>query len=100
MVAIGMRRTGKTHFLLQTIHDLLTEVPITRILFINFEDDRLLPLTQDKFRELIDAFYARYPENHDQLCYLFFDEIQNVEGWHAVIRRYFDTKKVKIYLTG
>ena len=100
MVAIGMRRTGKTHLLLQTIHNLLQEVPITRILYLNFEDDRLSPFSQQQFAKLIDDFYSLYPENHDNLCYLFFDEIQNVEQWHLVIRRYFDTKKVKIYLTG
>lgn len=100
MVVIGMRRTGKTHFLFQTIQKLLHDVPITRVLYLNFEDDRLFPSTQQQLRELLDAFYSLYPENHDQLCHLFFDEIQNVENWHAVIRRYFDTKKVKIYITG
>jgi predicted AAA+ superfamily ATPase len=100
MVAIGMRRTGKTYLLLQVIQDLLKTIPITRILYINFEDDRLLPMSQEGFRELVDGFYTLYPENHDQKCYLFFDEIQNVDGWHTLIRRYFDAKNVKIYLTG
>jgi predicted AAA+ superfamily ATPase len=100
MVAIGMRRVGKTYFLLQTIHNLLKKVPISRILFLNFEDDRLLPLNQEKLSTLIDDFYTLYPQNHDQECYIFLDEIQNVVGWETVVRRYFDTKKVKIYLTG
>ncbi len=100
MVVIGMRRTGKTHFLFQTMQNLLKEIPITRLLYINFEDDRLFPMTQKQFGELVDDFYSLYPENHDHVCHLFFDEIQNVENWHMVIRRYFDTKKVKIYLTG
>ena len=99
-VAIGMRRTGKTYLLFQTIQTLLKEVPLTRILYINFEDDRLFPMTKVQFGELIDSFYTLYPENHDHLCYLFFDEIQNIEDWQMVIRRYFDTKNVKIYLTG
>ena len=100
MVAIGMRRTGKTYLLLQIIQNLLKDVPISRILYINFDDDRLLPMTQQEFGKLVDAFYTLYPENHDHLCYLFFDEIQNVDQWERVMRRYFDTKKVKIYLTG
>ncbi|MCB1213831.1 MAG: ATP-binding protein [Chlamydiia bacterium] len=49
---------------------------------------------------LIDAFYTLYPENHDRTCYLFLDEVQNIEEWHLVVRRVFDTKNVKIYLTG
>ncbi|MEI8321017.1 MAG: ATP-binding protein [Alphaproteobacteria bacterium] len=100
MVAIGMRRTGKTHLLLQTIKTLLKEIPLTRILYINFEDDRLSGLSQQQLAGLLDDFYSFYPENHDALCYLFLDEIQNVDNWHQVVRRYFDTKKVKIYLTG
>lgn len=99
-VVIGMRRTGKTYLLLQTIHTLLETVSLTRILYLNFEDDRLFPMTGQEFAALIDQFYTLYPENHDVTCYLFFDEIQNVEGWERVIRRYFDTKKVRIYLTG
>ncbi|MEI8295217.1 MAG: ATP-binding protein [Alphaproteobacteria bacterium] len=100
MVAIGMRRTGKTYLLFQTILELLKTVPQTRILYLNFEDDRLYPMTQQKLSELLDGFYALYPENHDNLCYLFLDEIQNVEHWHLVVRRYFDSKKVRIFLTG
>jgi len=102
MVAIGMRRTGKSYFLLQAIKQLHRQEKITlsRILYLNFEDDRLFPLTTQKFSDLLDSFYSTHPENHDQLCYLFLDEIQNVDNWQQVIRRYFDTKKVKIYLTG
>lgn len=100
MVAVGMRRTGKTYFLFQQIHELLKEIPITRILYLNFEDDRLYPTSQQQLRGLLDDFYTLHPENHGQLCYLFLDEIQNVDEWHRVIRRYFDSKKVKIYLTG
>ncbi len=100
MVAIGMRRTGKTYLLWQIITKLLQTTPITQLLYINFEDNRLLPMSQEKFSELLDAFYTLYPENHERLCYFFLDEIQNVTEWQTVIRRYLDSKKVKIYLTG
>ncbi len=101
LVTIGMRRTGKTYFLLQYITDLLKNgIPLNRILYVNFEDERLYPLTQDKLGKLIDAFYTLYPDNHDNICYLFLDEIQNVENWQVTIRRFFDTKKVRIFLTG
>jgi uncharacterized protein len=100
-VAIGMRRTGKTYFLLQTIKNLLAKgIPMSRILYINFEDDRLYPLSQEKLRNLLESFYTLYPENHEQQCYIFLDEIQNVEQWPVVIRRYYDTKQVQLFLTG
>ncbi len=100
-VAIGMRRTGKTYFLLQTIRNLLKEgIEKEQILYINLEDDRLLPMDEKQFGKLVDAFYSLYPVNHTRRCYLFFDEIQNVEGWPLVIRRLLDRKQTQIYLTG
>lgn len=99
--AIGMRRAGKTFFLYQTIHDLLDKnVPLERILFINFEDDRLLPMNAQTMGQLLDTFYMIYPDNHNHTCYIFLDEVQNVPDWHLVVRRYFDSKKVQLYITG
>ncbi|MBI5448435.1 MAG: ATP-binding protein [Gammaproteobacteria bacterium] len=100
-VAIGMRRTGKTHFLLQKIHSLQKKnIPLSRVFYLNFEDDRLLPITQEKLRNFINEFYSLYPENHEKMCYFFLDEIQNVESWPILIRRIFDSKQIEIYLTG
>lgn len=100
-VAIGMRRSGKTYFLYQNINELLDHgVLQEQILFINFEDDRLLPIDAKKMGELLDSFYSLYPENHNRCCYIFLDEIQNVENWNLVVRRYFDSKNVQLYLTG
>jgi predicted AAA+ superfamily ATPase len=100
-VAIGMRRAGKTWFLYQQILKMIQEgIPQSCILLINFEDDRLLTLGEHRLAKLVDAFYSLYPENHDRKCYLFFDEIQNVDRWPIVIRRLHDTKNAEIFLTG
>jgi uncharacterized protein len=100
-VAIGMRRVGKTYVMLQQIQYLLQQqIPLSQILYVNFEDDRLLPCTQEKLAQLLDAFYKIYPENHDKRCYFFLDEIQNVADWSLVVRRFYDSKNVDIYLTG
>lgn len=100
-VAVGMRRVGKTYFLFQTIRQFLIEgIPAETILYINFEDDRILPLDHKTMGQLIDAWYTLYPENHDRCCYLFLDEVQNVEGWPLVLRRLLDTKNIQIYITG
>jgi len=100
-VAIGMRRTGKTYLLYQQILQLIQAgVDKRTILYINFEDDRLFPLDEQRLAGLVDAFYAFYPENHEKKCYLFFDEIQNVNNWPIVIRRLHDTKQAEIFLTG
>ncbi len=100
-VVIGMRRAGKTYFLYQHILKLLSEgVSRSCILYINFEDDRLLPLDQQKLGKFIDAFYALYPENHEKKCYLFFDEIHVIDDWQLVVRRLHNTKNAEIFLTG
>lgn len=100
-VAIGVRRSGKTYLIYQKIKELLSQgLPFDRILFINFEDDRLLPMNGDKLAKLLETFYTLYPKNHDLECYFFLDEIQNIEEWPLVIRRFYDSKKVRIFLTG
>ena len=99
--AIGMRRSGKSYFLYQRINKLLARgISKEQILFINFEDDRLLPMRAKEMGALIDNFYSLYPKNHQRRCFLFLDEVQNVQDWHIVVRRYFDSKDVQIYLTG
>lgn len=100
-VVIGMRRTGKTYYLLEKIHTLINSgVDYSTILYLNLEDDRLQQMNAKQLAELVDQFYALYPNNHHQHCYLFFDEIQAVDGWSKYIRRLHDTKEVDIYLTG
>ena len=100
-VAIGMRRVGKTYFVFQKIKQLLDiGVELTQILYINFEDDRLFPLNASTLAGLLDDFYSLYPDNHEKPCYFFLDEIQNIDNWASVIRRFFDSKPVTIFLTG
>jgi hypothetical protein len=100
-VAVGMRRSGKTYFLFQTIRKLLAEgMPLERILYLNFEDDRILPMGHKEMGRLIDSWYTLYPDHHGEECHLFFDEVQNVEGWPLVLRRILDTKKSNLYVTG
>jgi len=100
-VAVGIRRSGKTYFLFQTMRDFISQgVPIDHLLYLNFEDDRLLPIDHKKMGEMVDALYTIQPDLHNHRCYLFLDEVQNVEGWPLVIRRLLDTKEVEIYITG
>jgi len=100
-VAMGMRRSGKTYFIYQNILDMINSgTDLSTILYINFEDDRLLPLDRKKLANLLEAFYSIYPENHERKCYFFLDEIQNVQDWTIVIRRFHDSKNIELFLTG
>ena len=98
---IGPRRAGKTFYFYQLIYNLLkNNIDPTLILYINFEDDRILPLQSSDLNAILEAYYELYPENIGKMLYLFFDEIQNVENWEVFIRRIDDTKNAKIYITG
>ncbi len=98
---IGMRRAGKTWLLFQTIRDLWAAgIPRSRTLYVNFEDERLLPLASEDLDRLLQAYYRRYPEHRREECWLFFDEIQNVPHWENFIRRILDTENVRIIVTG
>jgi predicted AAA+ superfamily ATPase len=100
-VAIGMRRSGKTFALYQRIRELLSlGIKKEQILFIDFEDDRLLPMNAKEMGKLLDEFFSIYPENHQKKCYFFLDEVQNVEDWHQVVRRYYQSKNVELTITG
>ena len=100
-VSLGMRRAGKTFFLFQKIQNLIKKkISKERIFYINFEDERLLPLSAQELGFIIDYYYELYPDHINKKCYFFFDEIQNVHDWSQVIRRIQDTKNVELFLTG
>jgi predicted AAA+ superfamily ATPase len=100
-VVVGMRRSGKTFFLYQQIQERLASgIDRSRLLYLNFEDERLLPLSAADLSRIPEAFYRRFPESREQLCWFFFDEIQNVPGWETFVRRLLDSEKVALVLTG
>ena len=98
---IGMRRSGKTWFLYQVISDLLSrKSPKESILYLNLEDERLMPMKVSELQQIPDVFYRRYPGMKDRSCTFFFDEIQNIPGWERFVRRLLDTENVRICITG
>lgn len=99
ITVMGVRRCGKTSILLDTVNRLAQSMDKTLIVFINFEDERL-DLATDELDLIIQAYRELYPRQSLQDCYLFFDEIQNVEGWERFVRRVYDTVTKNIVLTG
>jgi hypothetical protein len=100
-VVIGMRRSGKTWFCFQKINHLLKKnVPQNQILYMNFEDERLLGFKVSNFQEILDIYYGKFPENKNETCYFFFDELQRIDQWELFIRRLLDTEDIQIFITG
>jgi len=100
-VVIGMRRSGKTWFCYQKIKELITSgIKKKEILYLNFEDDRLLEFNVNNFQEIIDVYFGKYPEHRTTRCYFFFDEIQRIDRWEVFIRRLLDTENLQVFITG
>ena len=96
---IGLRRVGKTYYLFQVINELLNMgLEKKRIFYINFEDERLSNMSTDDLSGIIELYYKINPDA--KTLYLFFDEIQEIDGWERFIRRLTEKKNVRIFLTG
>jgi predicted AAA+ superfamily ATPase len=97
----GPRRSGKTYFLYQLIKQLEEKgIAKERVLYISFDDPRLLPSTAKDIELILESYRELYPEHQDKTNFIFFDEIQNVSNWEVGIRRIHDTRKFTLFITG
>jgi uncharacterized protein len=96
----GVRRGGKTSVMLDTINKLVqSNIGNDRILFLNFDDDRL-HFEPTEFDTIIQAFKELYPDTNAKEIFIFFDEIQVADGWEKFVRRLYDTFTKNIFLSG
>ena len=83
-VLVGVRQAGKSYMLYKRAKQLLESGhQLEEIVYIDFDDERLLGMTADEFDSILQAYSSVY--SHKPI--LFFDEIQNVEGWEHFARR-------------
>lgn len=54
---VGARRTGKTHIMYHIINELRKKIAPDRLVYINFEDDRIFPLKLEDMDLLVQAYY-------------------------------------------
>ena len=95
---VGIRRTGKSYLMYQQIHKLMNDgIPLSQIIYVNFEDERLLEIGVDDLNTLLEIGIEFSGSNGKP--YLFLDEIQNVDGWEKFVRRVADMK-YRINITG
>lgn len=100
-VIVGARRCGKTYRLYQEMQRLQGQgIELDRMLYFNFEDERLRPYEPSLLADVLDTFYALYPAARTEGAYIFFDEIQEIPEWGAFLRRVVDTEKATVYVTG
>ena len=98
---VGIRRSGKTYLLYQTMHRLEAQgVDRRQLLYLNFEDDRLMPIQTGELDLILRAHNELYHEVAGREKYVFFDEVQNVPSWATYLRRLHDTEVVHLFVTG
>ncbi|WP_288318764.1 ATP-binding protein [Xylanibacter caecicola] len=78
-VVIGVRRSGKSTL----CHMALRNAGIVYG-YVNFDDDRMANLMVEDLNFVLEAIYRVYGND---VKHIFFDEIQNVDGWHLFINR-------------
>lgn len=95
-VLVGVRQAGKSYLLYQRAKMLLEAGhDISEMVYINFDDERLLGMTAEDFDLILQAYGTMY----ESKPVLFFDEIQNIEGWEHFARR-LANQKYLVFITG
>ena len=95
-VFVGVRRSGKSFLLFQKMHQMLNEGHSwADMLYLDFEDTRLEGFTSDDFNLILEC----HQEMYGKRPMLFFDEMQNIDGWQKFARNLAD-KKYSVYITG
>lgn len=97
---IGPRRAGKTTVLFQKMHGLVKSgVNKEKIVYLNFEDPRLIEIGFKEIREIIKLQWQMYPLSMKGKMYVFIDEPQNINNWESAVRGLHD-EGFMVFLTG
>ena len=95
-VFVGVRQAGKSYLLYIRALSLIAEGhDIREMLFVNFDDERLIGYKAEDLDMILKAYHALY----DMTPILFLDEIQNVDCWEHFARR-LANRKYTVYITG
>ena len=95
-VLVGVRQAGKSYMLYKRAKQLLASGhSLQEMVYIDFDDERLLGMAAADLDQILQAYGSVY--SHRPI--LFFDEIQNVDGWEHFARR-LANQKYQVFITG
>ena len=96
----GVRRSGKSTILLNTIKRLFAEgLDRNDVLFINLEDPKFISdLNVDLLSQIKDTYLENL--NPSGTPHIFLDEIQNISGFEKWLLREYELKKSRMFVTG
>lgn len=97
----GVRRCGKSSRMENVVNELLSRgVDRKRILWVGFDDERIVGMTSDELNIIIEAYNEMYPDIPMDSVYMFFDEIQLIDGWEYFVMRLYKHYSKNIYISG
>ncbi len=94
---VGVRRSGKTFLLLWIAKNLLQSHSREEVLYVNFEHELLEGVDARDVRKIFETHAELYGKS---VKYILFDEVQKVKNWKTMLRRLYDERKYKIFVTG
>src|SRR3989344_7214649 len=84
----GFRRVGKTYLMYDLIKELLKDKDREKIVYFNFEDERI-PIKTEFLSQTIPTAKEAFEKD---IKFLFLDELQNIPQWSKWIRRIYDNE--------
>jgi len=100
VVLSGPRRSGKTYLMYLGIKELLARKENKNsILYVNFEDSRLVGAVSQDLNTLLEVFFEIYPDRNEK-TWVFLDEIQVIPDWERFVRTLVDMENVNVFVTG
>lgn len=97
----GVRRCGKTSKMEAVVNELLESgVGRERILWVSFDDERLVRMNSDELDQILESYREMYPDIALSSVYIFFDEIQLIENWEYFVMRLYKHYSKNIYISG
>ena len=97
----GVRRCGKSTMMEIAVNDLVQSgVPKRNILWIGFDDERLVGMSSDELDTIIVSYMEMFPDVPIKEAHMFFDEIQLIKGWEYFVLRVYKSYCKNIYICG
>jgi len=96
IVVNGFRRVGKTYLLYGLANNLLKSNSREEVVHINFEDERI-PLKTEFLTSIFpiaDELFSK------KIRYLLLDELHNIPNWSKWLRRIYDNRNIRIFVSG
>lgn len=95
-VFVGLRQSGKSYLMFQQMRYLMAQGhSIDEIVYINFDDERLIEMNSDD----LDLILQANAQLSESVPIIFLDEIQNIDHWEHFARR-LANEKYRVYITG